>query len=840
MHGSELDAAWYELKDYMPPTLRAEYASALRVSNTPIGEVGASGAAMVGETKGKEDALMPTRSLYEVAMLVTGKWGHNALPKLSERASSDRLAPAAKAFEPQVTKGVFEDMQYVPTQYMNFWERMEALNTRFDELIKSLKVGYARKAVTEAAKAAAKKAKEAAKRLEEEQLLEDSDEEDIDPDSSENSPTPWLHACERMQQAVKFCLDQRKLRPEQRSIFGSWTMQDARTGAVETTKLMPLGMKISVLKADGNSKLPFIAYSELPMSTCPGAGDCGVYQKDASSGSIVGWCYSFKAWRYPDAFKRQFLNTLANYADREFSILRRNGDNPADGSDRYWERVNAGMPQGAPRDWMSYVASLALITAAKIVYTDVKKKKLDQNERNGGRTVFLRLFVDGDIGQPDSIHSWMLAVRQMADAGMRAEAASRYGTKAEPMNPRWFAPMQVYGYSKCWGELVSLDSNGRYQWPENYTLNLSSGSIYAKDPSISQAVQLLPISRGGFNAIDFRQHLQSLKGIKPDEITMPKEPPLPGVSEEQLRGIVAIEDIRYDLDERGVPVPGSAEAKAIELLDKYFGVSSVNASKVRTTTTIPKTSKGKNAAYLLPEDDKARQSYLKEFSEKAELEVRKKTLIIALNRMVTDPNLSEVLKREIARDNGYVSVAAFRAALEAKFKKSTEAYNRAVERYNAAIAAGQKMKKPKAPSFPKEAYEIPVKRGVSALSERQEKKLIALLVHAIFVASARSASGSCPLVCGNCADITVDEADEVFGSQVTFRDFQARTGAVHRCASRVPTAGYMPPPGKRLPAGVTVGPDGFTQPYYRRPSDGRTELVVVTGYYGAEIHIGLH
>lgn len=50
--------------------------------------------------------------------------------------------------------------------------------------------------------------------------------------------------------------------------------------------------------AKGNGKLPFAAFSVLPLVSCPGAGPC----KD--------WCYSLKAWRYPAAFFRQLQNLL--------------------------------------------------------------------------------------------------------------------------------------------------------------------------------------------------------------------------------------------------------------------------------------------------------------------------------------------------------------------------------------------------------------------------------------------------------------------------------------------------------------------------------------------------
>jgi hypothetical protein len=52
----------------------------------------------------------------------------------------------------------------------------------------------------------------------------------------------------------------------------------------------------SIIKLDGNSKLPFAAFSTLAGVTCDGAGDC------------LKFCYSFRAWRYPSAFGRQFAN----------------------------------------------------------------------------------------------------------------------------------------------------------------------------------------------------------------------------------------------------------------------------------------------------------------------------------------------------------------------------------------------------------------------------------------------------------------------------------------------------------------------------------------------------
>jgi hypothetical protein len=51
-------------------------------------------------------------------------------------------------------------------------------------------------------------------------------------------------------------------------------------------------------KMKGEKGNPFYIFSALPLVTCPGAGDC----KD--------FCYSLKAWRYPQPFFRQVQNTV--------------------------------------------------------------------------------------------------------------------------------------------------------------------------------------------------------------------------------------------------------------------------------------------------------------------------------------------------------------------------------------------------------------------------------------------------------------------------------------------------------------------------------------------------
>ena len=68
--------------------------------------------------------------------------------------------------------------------------------------------------------------------------------------------------------------------------------------------------KLPPIFAKGNGKLPFFAFSSLAGLDCPQAGACLYRGGDESAGPMSGFCYSFKAWRYPAAFFRQLVNSL--------------------------------------------------------------------------------------------------------------------------------------------------------------------------------------------------------------------------------------------------------------------------------------------------------------------------------------------------------------------------------------------------------------------------------------------------------------------------------------------------------------------------------------------------
>ena len=104
--------------------------------------------------------------------------------------------------------------------------------------------------------------------------------------------------------------------------------------------------QFSVFMADGNIKLPFIAFSSLALASCPGAGTC------------VNYCYSLKGWRYPAALFRQIQNYLIVRDNKELLISE---------------------------------------------MADLLSKRRFQNRDK----IELRLYVDGDIESAETLSFWM-------------------------------------------------------------------------------------------------------------------------------------------------------------------------------------------------------------------------------------------------------------------------------------------------------------------------------------------------------------------------------------------------------------------------------------------------
>lgn len=738
---SELDAAFEDILQYVPADTRASLKQQIsdgwlgvHDEGEPLGPSGATDFTGLYSKRSK-DTIVPMGRLYEIAMLVTGRWGRLSLPDKEERA----LGPSGAVFHGRRRVNVFGNNEG-PSKMLSFRQRLEQLEAL---LIKRR---------VEAMRVYRKRAS-----MKGDQFVPDA--------RASKSMTNWVGAFSTMISAVRFVRAQLSRPVHERTIFG----------ISDSGRAIPFGIRWGVLAGDGNSKLPFLAYSELPMATCPGAGACGVYKKDASTGTAAsGWCYSFKAWRYPAAFARQFLNTLAATSSRMFDVERRAGDGSAGLS--YWTDVEGGF-SNLDRSWQQYVKTLVLRKAASITKIHLRKGRMSlrdhKNPAAGGRVVFCRLFVDGDMGDPDTVACWMNAVRQMGELSERDAVMGKRFASGE------LGAIQVYGYSKCWGEFVYVDQHlGRSFWPDNYVLNLSNASTYAGSVAEKMILQL-PITRGFFNAIDFRSQLRSIKQIDPENLALPEQPPLPGVSIDQMRGIVELGDIRSFED-------------AERLLLKRFGVE-VRGSEFKQL----------DPPSEWPEDPKEASAMRSEYERERLLSLRGQVLNRALSAMLGDERIALAVREDIARDEGFYSL-----------KAAEKFYAKNKSRKNPTLSA-----------------------------KKQQKKLAALLVHSIFAAARRSSSGSCPLICGNCSDmsLTSEERAAVFSNQKSFEDFQAMTGAVHRCASKVPTLGYVPPAGKTLPKNVDLvrnGPEAGTAVGYRRLPNGRVQLSV--GYYGADVHIGLH
>lgn len=378
------------------------------------------------------ESIVPRAEAIELAFLVTGMWGPEAKTNLRDVPLRRRLPIA----------GARENPARSTRMTLTFWERMERLHAEIEALEQR------------AAKRYAKSATAPAKRT-------------------------WPKAIEQMKTAVEHVLSQRSAsRP-------SVVAEDGRLLGLPDGTWDPLS-------GEGNSKLPFVAYSELPMATCPGAGTCAVHLN-----GVTGFCYSFNAFTYSNAYKRMFLNTLANYADREFAIIYARG--PSDPA-KYVERAQAAIDGTEARLWPQVVKGLAL--------------KLTAADRIQGKTVFMRLFVDGDINYEDNIIEWMQVCRDIGPKGR--DSVTGHGH------------IEVYGYTKCWQQFVNVDKYLSGDWPKNYTVNLSSGSVYISKgyKPVRDAMEKLPVSRGYFEAVNLAGYIKELK-VQTDLLKKDPKSPVP-------------------------------------------------------------------------------------------------------------------------------------------------------------------------------------------------------------------------------------------------------------------------------------------------------------------------
>jgi hypothetical protein len=153
--------------------------------------------------------------------------------------------------------------------------------------------------------------------------------------------------------------------PARASINGTW--ENALGKLITLADKLASGDPItasafSVFAVGGNVKLPFAAFSSLPIIDCAGYGACGK------------WCYSLTAWRYANAWARQAANSMllrseagrafiaAEFAKLKTPTLRLyvDGDFHSKESLKYWMDLIGSRPEvavyGYSKSWVEFLA----------------------------------------------------------------------------------------------------------------------------------------------------------------------------------------------------------------------------------------------------------------------------------------------------------------------------------------------------------------------------------------------------------------------------------------------------------------------------------------------------
>jgi len=166
-----------------------------------------------------------------------------------------------------------------------------------------------------------------------------------------------------------------------------------------------------------NKKLPFINYSNSPVSNCPGASACLVF------------CYSLNSIRFPAAFTRWAICSI----------------------------LEAEAPE--------------ILTEA-LLY--VANKKANQKIIKSQGYIDFRLYNDGDFKDLNKLYFWMDFL------------------KKHPY-------IRAYAYSKSWPLFIqAVKERGEKYFPDNFTLNLSSGSKYH---NLKDIMKVYSFTRGEFLAV---------------------------------------------------------------------------------------------------------------------------------------------------------------------------------------------------------------------------------------------------------------------------------------------------------------------------------------------------
>jgi hypothetical protein len=162
----------------------------------------------------------------------------------------------------------------------------------------------------------------------------------------------------------------------------------------------------SVFAKGGNIKLPFAAFSSLPIIDCAGYGACGE------------WCYSLTAWRYANAWARQAANSMLLRHESGRTFIAR-------------EFAKIGTR------WSSKRKPISERKAGGIL-------KLSENKPK----ITLRLYVDGDFHSKESLKWWMELIATRGEVSV-------YGYSKSWVE---FLALHLDGYA--WPENYTLNLSG--------------------------------------------------------------------------------------------------------------------------------------------------------------------------------------------------------------------------------------------------------------------------------------------------------------------------------------------------------------------------------------------
>tara|TARA_R110002020_G_scaffold211667_2_gene417922 strand:+ start:449 stop:1306 length:858 start_codon:yes stop_codon:yes gene_type:complete len=125
--------------------------------------------------------------------------------------------------------------------------------------------------------------------------------------------------------------------------------------------------------------------------------------------------------------------------------------------------------------WRYPAAFFRQIQNTILLMSDTGRKYLREEFNKLKPNHDFRLYVDGDFDSLKTMKFWMDLLKTRPD-------------------------IRAYGYSKSWKLFIEYDKLG-YTFPDNYQLNLSSGSIYQNNKTILDQISKLPIYRGEFIAL---------------------------------------------------------------------------------------------------------------------------------------------------------------------------------------------------------------------------------------------------------------------------------------------------------------------------------------------------